>query len=103
MTHAKVSLKPWQPLRVWRNRTNLVQRRTITVYPCVETFPPGCEIKVFEAPDTEGLPPSNGHIEVGQRGDSVGLAVQPGNAIFVHINLSESKVASVLADITQEP
>ncbi len=41
MTHAKVSLKPWQPVRVWRNRTKSEQRRTITVYPCVETFPPG--------------------------------------------------------------
>jgi len=103
MTHAKVSLKPWQPLRVWRNQTSLVQRRTIAVYPCVETFPPGCQIRLFEAPDNDGLAPSSGQVEVGQRGDSVGLAVQPGNAVFLHIDLAASKVASVLADITQEP
>lgn len=103
MTHAKVSLKPWQPLRVWRNRTNVEQPRTIAVYPCVETFPPGCEIKLFEAPDDHGVAPSTGHVDVGQRGDSVALVVRPGHAIFVHIDLAKSKTASVLADITEEP
>lgn len=103
MTHAKVSLKPWQPVRVWRNRTRAEQRRTITVYPCVETFPPGSEISLFEAPDNDGLAPSEGRVAVGERGDSVALVIQPGNAVFVHIDLTKSNAASVIADITQEP
>ncbi len=103
MTHAKVSLKPWQPVRVWRNRTGAQQLRTVTVFPCVEAFPPGCQIKLFEAPDEDGVAPSNGHVDVGQRGDAVAMVVQPGHAIFVHVDLANSTSASVLADITQEP
>ncbi len=103
MTHAKVSLKPWQPVRVWRNRTSAVQGRTITVYPCVETFPPGSEITLFEAADDDGVSPSEGRVAVGPRGDSVALVVQPGNAVFVHIDLAKSAATSVIADITQEP
>jgi hypothetical protein len=103
MTHAKVSLKPWQPVRVWRNRTSTEQRRTITVYPCVETFPPGCQITLFEAADEDGVSPSERLVAVGPRGDSVALAVQPGNAVFVHIDLAQSAATSVIADITQEP
>jgi hypothetical protein len=104
MTHAKVSLKPWQPVRIWRNWTKSEQRRTITVYPCVETFPPGSEISLFEAPDEDGVAPSQGgHIAVGTRGDSVALMIQPGNAVFVHIDLAKSAATSVIADITQEP
>jgi len=103
MTHAKVCLKPWQPVRVWRNRTSLEQRRTITVSPCVETFPPGCEIKLFEAPDDDAVVPENGQVNVGPRGDSVALDIRPGNAVFVRIDLSNSQAMTVLADITQEP
>ncbi|HEV8040193.1 MAG TPA: hypothetical protein VGP62_15100 [Bryobacteraceae bacterium] len=103
MTHAKVSLKPWQPVRVWRNRTKNEQRRTITVYPCVETFPPGSEITLFEAPDEDGVSPTDGSVSVGVRGDSVALVIQPGNAVFVHIDLAKSAATSVIADITQEP
>jgi len=103
MTHAKVSLKPWQPVRVWRNRTGSQQLRTITVYPCVETFPPGCQITLFEAADDEGVSPSNGRVAVGPKGDSVALFIQPGNAVFVHVDLAQSAVTSVIADITQEP
>jgi hypothetical protein len=103
MTHAKVALKPWQPVRVWRNRTSTEQRRTIAVYPCVETFPPGAEITVFEAADNDGVSQPAGRIDVGPRGDSVALAIQPGNAVFVHIDLAKSSAASVLADISQEP
>jgi hypothetical protein len=103
MTHAKVPLKPWQPVRVWRNRTGAQQLRTITVSPCVEMFPPGCQIKLFEAPDDDGVAPTNGHVDVGQRGDSVALAVQPGYAVFVHVELVNSSAVSVLADITEEP
>jgi len=103
MTHAKVCLKPWQPVRVWRNRTSFEQRRTITVYPCVEAFPPGCEIKLFEASDDDGVAPVDGHIHVGPRGDSVALNIQPGNAVFVHVDLANSNAMTVLADITQEP
>jgi hypothetical protein len=103
MTHAKVSLKPWQPVRVWRNRTRTEQKRTITVYPCVETFPPGSEISLFEGADDDGVSPSEGRVAVGPRGDSVALVVQPGNAVFVHIDLAKSAATSVIADITQEP
>ena len=103
MTHAKVSLKPWQPVRIWRNRTEVQQRRTIAVYPCVETFPPGCAIKVYEAPDDDGVAPVKTHVDVGQHGDSVALMVGPGNAIYVHVDLAQSRAVSVLADITQEP
>ena len=103
MTHAKVSLKPWQPLRVWRNRTRLEQKRTITVHPCVETFPPGTEISLFEAADDDGVSPGDGRVAVGPRGDSVALLIQPGNAVFVHIDLAKSAATSVIADITQEP
>jgi hypothetical protein len=103
MTHAKVSLKPWQPVRVWRNRTSSEQRRTITIYPCVETFPPGSEITLFEAPDDDGVCPPAGRVAVGQKGDSVALVIQPGNAVFVHIDLAKSAATSVIADITQEP
>jgi hypothetical protein len=102
MTHAKVSLKPWQPVRVWRNRTSSEQRRTITVYPCVETFPPGSEITLFEAGDEDGSP-SERKVAVGPRGDSIALLIQPGNAVFVHIDLAKSAATSVIADITQEP
>jgi hypothetical protein len=103
MTHAKVSLKPWQPVRVWRNRTKSEQWRTITVYPCVETFPPGSEVSLFEAPDDDGVSPTEGRVAVGTRGDSVALVIQPGNAVFVHIDLAKSAATSVIADITQEP
>lgn len=103
MTHAKVSLKSWQPVRVWRNRTTVEQRRTITIYPCVETFPPGAHIKLFEAADDDGVAPAEGHVEVGPRGDSVAMNIRPGNAVFVHIDLSKSAATSVVADITQEP
>jgi hypothetical protein len=103
MTHSKVALKSWQPVRVWRNRTRVEQLRTVGVYPCVESFPPGCQIKLFEAPDNNGGPPSNGHVDVGQQGDSVALGVRPGYAIFVHVDLAKSQAASVLADITEEP
>ncbi len=103
MTHAKVSLKPWQPVRVWRNRTRTEQRRTITVYPCVETFPPGSEISLFEAADEDGVSPADSRVAVGPRGDSVALVIQPGNAVFVHIDLAKSAATSVIADITQEP
>ncbi len=103
MTHAKVSLKPWQPVRVWRNRTNTQQLRTITVYPCVETFPPGSQITLLEAEENDGVNPSNRRVDVGPRGDSVALVVQPGHAVFVHIDLAKSAATSVLADITQEP
>jgi hypothetical protein len=103
MTHAKVALKPWQPVRVWRNWTKTEQRRTITIFPCVETFPPGSEITLFEAPDADGVAPTEGRVAVGVRGDSVALMVQPGNAVFVHIDLAKSAATSVVADITQEP
>jgi hypothetical protein len=103
MTHAKVSLKPWQPVRVWRNWTRSEQRRTITIYPCVETFPPGSEITLFEAPDQDGVSPTDGRVAVGSRGDSVAMVIQPGNAVFVHIDLAKSAATSVVADITQEP
>jgi len=103
MTHAKVALKPWQPVRVWRNRTKSEQRRTITIYPCVETFPPGSEITLFEAADEDGVAPTEGRVAVGLRGDSVALLIQPGNAVFVHIDLAKSAATSVVADITQEP
>jgi hypothetical protein len=103
MTHAKVSLKPWQPVRVWRNWTKSEQRRTITVYPCVETFPPGSEITLFEAPDEDGVAPTDSRVAVSVRGDSVALVIQPGNAVFVHIDLAKSAATSVIADITQEP
>ncbi len=103
MTHAKVSLKPWQPVRVWRNWTKSEQRRTITVYPCVETFPPGSEITLFEAPDEDGASLTDSRVSVGVRGDSVALMIQPGNAVFVHIDLAKSAATSVIADITQEP
>jgi hypothetical protein len=103
MTHAKVSLKPWQPVRVWRNRTNNEQRRTVAVYPCVETFPPGAEVTLFEAPDDDGVLHSGSRVAVGARGDSVALVIQPGNAVFVHIDLANSAATSVIADITQEP
>jgi hypothetical protein len=69
----------------------------------VESFPPGRQITVCEAADDAGVAQPNGHIDVGPKGDSVALAIQPGNAIFVHINLAKSSAASVLADITQEP
>jgi hypothetical protein len=29
--------------------------------------------------------------------------IQPGNAVFVHIDLAKSAATSVIADITQEP
>ncbi len=103
MTHAKVSLKPWQPVRVWRNHTKIEQRRTITVYPCIETFPPGSEITLFEAADNDGVTPTDCRVAVGSRGDSVAMVVQPGNAVFVHIDLAKSAATSVIADITQEP
>ena len=103
MTHAKVSLKPWQPVRVWRNRTGAEQRRTITIYPCVETFPPGAEITLFEAPDDDAVSPTNGRVSVGPKGDSVALLIQPGNAVYVHIDLAKSGATSATADITQEP
>ena len=103
MTHAKVSLKPWQPHRVWRNRTDAEQRRTITVNPCVETFPPGCQITLFEAADDDAGRTKNGRIELGTKGDSVALMIQPGNAVFVHFDQGKSTVTSVLADVSQEP
>lgn len=103
MTHAKVSLKPWQPVRVWRNHTKIEQRRTITVYPCIETFPPGSEITLFEAADDDGVTPTEARVALGNRGDSVAMMVQPGNAVFVHIDLAKSSATSVIADITQEP
>jgi hypothetical protein len=103
VTHPKVSLKPWQSHRVWRNQTASDQRRTITVYPCVETFPPGCQVTLFEAPDCAGGPERDGQIELGSKGDSVALVVRPGNAVFVRFDQGKSAVASVLADISQEP
>ena len=103
MTRAKVPLKTWQPLRVWRNRTNADQKRTINVYPCVEQFPPGCVITVFEAPEAETGGSQTGRVDVGPRGDSVALTIQPGNAVFVQFDQGKSSTASVLADIAQEP
>ena len=73
------------------------------MYPCVETFPPGSEITLFEAPDEDGVSPTDGCVSVGARGDSVALVIQPGNAVFVHIDLAKSAATSVIADITQEP
>jgi hypothetical protein len=29
--------------------------------------------------------------------------IQPGNAVFVHVDLAKSAATSVVADITQEP
>lgn len=103
MTHAKVSLKPWQPHRVWRNRTSTEQRRTITVYPCIEAFPPGCQVALFEAAEDTRGPQENSRIELGSKGDSVAMVVQPGHAVFVHYDQGKSIATSVLADISQEP
>jgi hypothetical protein len=85
-----------QSVRVWRNWT-------IPISPCVETFPPGSEVTLFEAPDADGVAPAEGRVAAGVRGDSVALVVQPGNAVFVHIDLAKSAATSVVADITQEP
>jgi len=40
---------------------------------------------------------------VGPKGDSVALLIQPGNAVYVHIDLAKSGATSAVADITQEP
>jgi hypothetical protein len=103
MTRAKVSLKPWQPYRVWRNHAKGEQARTIIVYPCVEMFPAGCAITVFEAPDSHTGGPQNGAVPIGAKGDAVALTVQPGNTVFVHFDNGKTNVISVLADISQEP
>lgn len=101
MTH-RVALKPSQPCRVWRNQTNTELKRTITIYPCIETLPDGCAIRVFEAPDNITGPPPSGCVPVGLHGDSVALVIPPGHAAFVNFDRGQTSVISVLAEISEE-